>query len=81
MVLVVSITSIFGPAVAMAMIIASALATASTSSNYHPVANFCVGYDKNPDCPGNYGFDSCYFDIDLGMGSDFIDLYHGNFGL
>ena len=68
---------------ATAMIIASASATASTSRMAVAIGlrNFYMGYDRILDCPDNYCFDSHHFDIGLGMGFDFIDLCHENFGL
>ena len=84
MVLVVSITSIIRPATTTAMIITSASATASASRLaiiIIRVENFCMGYDKNLDCSGNYGFGSHCFDIGLGMNSDLVDLCHANCGL
>ena len=85
MVLIVSITLIIGPALTTAMIIASALATASTSGMAVAITLreiSYMGYDKILDFPGNYCFDYYYyFGIGLGMGSDFIDLCHENFGL
>ena len=49
--------------------------------SYYLEGNFYMDYDRILNYPGNYCFDSCHFDNDLDMCSDFFDLCHGNFDL
>ena len=72
-----SITSIIGPTMTTATIIASASAMASTSRMAVAVTLRKIALD----CPGNYGSISYHFDIVPDMSSDFIDLCHVNCGL